>query len=76
MAEKRALIWAAVSTREQDKEGKYSLEAQQKDGAIVCERMGWQVVDTLVVPGFSRDYYTLAEVATAAEDQEVMLFES
>lgn len=74
MAEKRALIWAAVSTREQDKEGKYSLEAQQRDGAIVCERMGWQVVDTLVVPGFSRDYYTLAEVATAAEDQEVYAF--
>lgn len=70
----RALIWCAVSSRVQADDDKYSLHAQQADARAVCERQGWDITDVLIVPGFSRDYYTLAEVATAAEDEEVRAF--
>lgn len=64
---KRALIWAAVSTRPQaDEEEKFSIPKQIEDGEAMCKREGWQIVDILKVPGHSRDYRTLEQLAAAA----------
>lgn len=64
---KRALIWAAVSTRPQaDEDEKFSIPKQIEDGEALCRENGWQVVDVLKVPGHSRDYRTLEQLAAAA----------
>jgi hypothetical protein len=70
----RVVIWSAVSSKIQAHEDKVSLEDQQRMAREICERNNWEVVDTLTVPGFSRDYYTLDDVASAAEDKEVYAF--
>ncbi|MBK8035345.1 MAG: hypothetical protein IPK17_38735 [Chloroflexi bacterium] len=49
---KRALIWAAVSTKAQaDEDDKFSLPIQEDDARTLAERSGWRVVDVLRVPG-------------------------
>jgi DNA invertase Pin-like site-specific DNA recombinase len=66
---KRALIWCAVSSKDQAADDKASLPAQEKAARDLCEREGWTIVDVLVVPGHSRyevDFYELAEKAAAA----------
>lgn len=61
---KRALIWAAVSTKAQAVEDeKLSLPIQEADARTLAERQGWQVVDVLRVPGHSRFYVDIHECA-------------
>lgn len=59
----RALIWIAVSTRPQAAEDRDSLAAQEREARALCEREGWQIIDVLVVPGHSRDYLDIFEMA-------------
>lgn len=59
----KAIILVAVSTPEQAKDETQSLETQEKELRAIAEARGWQVVDVLSVPGFSRDYITLEECA-------------
>lgn len=66
------LSWAAVSTKAQDK---YSIEDQLKAERDWIRKAGATSVDELIVRGFSRDYWTLADVvAAAAHDPEMSAF--
>lgn len=64
------ISWAAVSTKVQDK---YSIEDQLKLERDWCKKHGAVLIDELVVRGFSRDYWTLADVVAAAEHDPDML---
>lgn len=61
--QKRAVIWCAVSTVAQVDEDRDSLPAQERNARLIAEQHGWQVVDTLMVPGHSRYYTQLYECA-------------
>jgi hypothetical protein len=66
------LSWAAVSSKAQDK---YSIADQLKLERDWCKKFGATLVDELVVRGFSRDFWTLADVvAAAAHDPEMEAF--
>lgn len=66
------LSWAAVSTKIQDK---YSIEDQLRMEREWCAKHNATMVEELVVRGFSRDYWTLADVVTAsAKDPEMEAF--
>lgn len=69
-----AIIWSAVSTREQANDDHVSLEQQIADGRAVAEKFGWVPVDTLVVPGFSRSYLDLNECADDMERAGIPAF--
>lgn len=76
MPQKRALIWAAVSTRPQaDEDKKFSIPKQIEDGEAMCKREGWQIVDVLKVPGHSRDYRTLDQLAADARKRDIDAFD-
>lgn len=62
----RAIGWPAVSTHEQAKDEKESIVAQKRDIIAVCDKQGWELIDMLEVPGFSRSYLTLREFADEA----------
>lgn len=53
----KALIWAAVSTRRQTDEEKFSLPEQEQNARDLCAREGWQIIDVLRVPGHTRSAY-------------------
>lgn len=73
---KRALIWAAVSTRPQaNEEEKFSIPKQIEDATAMCSREGWQIVDVLKVPGHSRDYRTLEQLASDARKKGIDAFD-
>lgn len=59
----RAIRWIAVSTQPQAEDDKLSLSTQDVDQRAVCERRGWQIVDTMIVPGHSRRYIDIHECA-------------
>lgn len=66
------ILWAAVSTKAQDK---YSVEDQLKIGRQWCADRGSHIVDELIVRGFSRDYWTLADVvAASSHDPDMAAF--
>src|SRR5688572_30277057 len=71
---KRALIWAAVSTRSQANEELYSLPAQEADSKTLAERMGWDVIDVLTIPGHSRRYIDIHECAADMAAQGINAF--
>ena len=50
----RAVLWVAVSSQAQAKEGDISLEEQERAMRAWCEAQGAVVVDVLSVPGHSR----------------------
>lgn len=50
----RAIIWTAVSSPEQAKDDKTSLESQYRAALAVADREGMIVIDHLSVPGHSR----------------------
>lgn len=69
-----AILWAAISSKAQDK---YSIEDQLAIGRAWCSENDIDIIDELVVRGFSRDYWTLADVvAAAAHDPEMAAFAS
>lgn len=66
-----AILWVAVSSEAQAADDRESLRAQERDLRAVAEREGWQIVDVLIIPGFSRDYYTFQEFADDAARQGI-----
>lgn len=72
----RAIIWAAVSSAPQANEDeKYSLPSQVEDAQALCEREGWTVVDVLKVPGHSRNYKSLENLADDARAKGIDAFD-
>ena len=59
----RILIWAAVSSKPQAGDDKESLPEQERAGHAFAESVGGTVVDTLRVPGHSRNYVFWDDVA-------------
>lgn len=70
----RAVIWCAVSTRPQAASDKISLDDQESVARALCEKHNWQITKVLKVPGFSRDYFTLAECAAAMAGEGIDAF--
>lgn len=68
----KVLIWAAVSTRRQTDDDKFSLPKQEQDGRDLAEREGWQVADVLLVPGHTRSAYTEFHKLAAAANKKGM----
>lgn len=76
MAGKRAVIWAAVSTKPQaDEDEKFSIPQQIENGKRFAESQGLAVVDVLVVPGHSRSYRSLDKLAEDARQQGIDAFD-
>lgn len=59
------ILWAAVSSKAQDR---YSVDDQLRFEREWCLKHNANIVDELIVRGFSRDYWTLADVVQAASD--------
>ncbi len=70
----RAVIWCAVSTKIQATDDKISLADQEQQARALCEKNAWPVVAVLKVPGFSRDYFTIAECAAAMAAEGIDAF--
>ena len=69
----RAVIVAAVSTPEQAAADRESLPEQLRDCREACERHGWRITREIVIPGHSREYWSLAELcADCPEYQELV----
>lgn len=62
----RAVLWCAVSSAEQAADEKASLREQERELRELANCEGWQIVEVLIVPGFSRRYYNFPEFAQAA----------
>ncbi len=69
MAVKRAVIWAAVSSKVQATDDKISLAYQEEQGRIWAEANGYTVIDVLRVPGHSRRE---ADILTLFEDYDAL----
>jgi len=52
----RAILWAGVSSKPQADADKKSLPEQLADARAYAERMGWQIVGELSVPGHTRSF--------------------
>ncbi len=63
----RAIIWTAVSSGRQAENDKESLPEQDNRLTEIAREKGWDVIDLIVVPGYSRVYYNYREFAEAAE---------
>lgn len=71
----KAVIWAAVSTRRQTDDDKFSLPKQESDGRELAEREGWDLIDVLRVPGHTRSAYTeFHKLAAAANKRGIDAF--
>lgn len=70
----RVLTWAAVSSKVQAHDDKFSIPDQIRMNREVVKRLNGVLVDELVVPGFSRNYRTLAHVIAATDDSETDAF--
>jgi DNA invertase Pin-like site-specific DNA recombinase len=71
---KRCIVWAAVSTKAQATEDKFSLVAQERQGRDLAYREGWQIVDILIVPGHSRYYIDFHELEADAKSKGIDAF--
>lgn len=71
----RAIIWAAVSTLAQTTEDKFSIDDQIAMGQRIAQERGWQVIDTLIVPGHSRSYRSLDKLALDASRKNINAFQ-
>lgn len=63
----RAILWVAVSSEAQAASDRASLEEQERVLAQAAREFGWDVIDTIRVPGFSRSFWTYAEFCAAAK---------
>lgn len=70
----RVLIWAAVSSKAQTAREKMSLPDQEARGLAWAASAGGRVVDILRVPGHSRRYTSLRDVAIAANRKGIDAF--
>lgn len=66
MAAQRAIIWAAVSSEEQAKDDKTSLDTQERDARQFADQHDMTVIDVLIVGGFSRRFFSYADFVDAA----------
>ncbi len=64
----RTILFLAVSTAEQAKDEKASLEAQETTLREIAARDNWHIVDVLRVPGISRVYFNWYDFADAARE--------
>ena len=64
----RCLIVAAVSTTSQAAEDKASLPEQMAQCRKVCDARGWHVVETVEIPGHSRNYAWLHRLVAASPE--------
>lgn len=71
----RAVLWCAVSTKPQTDEDKFSLPSQEKDERALCDREGWSPVAVLIVPGHSRRYVDIHELAEHARAEGIDAFD-
>lgn len=71
MKKPRAILLEAVSTGSQASHNKQSLPEQDARLREVAARMHWNVVDVIVVPGHSRNYYTYREFAEDAINEGI-----
>lgn len=71
----RAGIWAAVSTRRQTDDDKFSLPKQEEDGTDLIRRETWTLTDIMRVPGHSRSTHTeFHKLANAANKKGIDAF--
>lgn len=70
----KAIIWCAVSSRAQAKDDKASLHEQEREARELCLKEGWQVVDTLIVPGHTRNYIDFYEMADDSKSVGITAF--
>ena len=70
----RVLTWSAVSSKKQAEDDKFSIPDQIAMGRTIAARLDGELIDELVVRGFSRDYRTLAEVVSATSDKDMDAF--
>lgn len=73
----RAVIWCAVSSRAQtdsEEDPKLSLPSQEADARALADAQGWTVVEVLRVPGHSRRYIDIHELAADMAGQGIHAF--
>ena len=68
------MIWCAVSSRAQNEPDKISLPQQEADARALCVRNEWQIVDILRVPGHSRRYIDIHDLAADAAKEGIDAF--
>jgi DNA invertase Pin-like site-specific DNA recombinase len=71
---KRALIWAAVSSKRQAEDDKISLEYQEARARDWCAANGYSVVEVLRVEGHSRSDPNLIRMLKSYEDKGVTAY--
>jgi DNA invertase Pin-like site-specific DNA recombinase len=71
----RAIIWCAVSSRQQAHEDKDSLAFQERELIALAESHGRVVADILRVPGHSRRYTDIHALAASARAQGIDAFD-
>lgn len=67
----RAVLFGAVSTGQQAETDKSSLKDQFEALNRYAVSQDWEVIDTIEVPGFSRDFYTFADFCDDAEKEHI-----
>ncbi|MDX2140313.1 MAG: recombinase zinc beta ribbon domain-containing protein [Chloroflexota bacterium] len=70
----RALSWAAVSSREQASADKFSVEDQIARNQKIADERGWTIIETLIVPGHSRHYSDIRQLADIARKKGIDAF--
>lgn len=71
----KAILLVAVSSEEQAKAGKASIPKQLENGQARAELEGWDIVDTLISDGHSRDYVDIYELAKDANRKGIDAWE-
>lgn len=64
MNHKKAIIWVAVSTEAQASDNKISIPNQIESANNRAKSENWQIIDTMIVDGFSRHYIDIHEFAS------------
>lgn len=62
----RAISWVAVSTAAQADDERASIPAQIADNAELAKKLELTITDTMIVPGHSRRYLDIHELARDA----------
>src|SRR5689334_17253022 len=75
MARLRAVLWCAVSTKEQADDEKFSLSDQEKAQRDLCTAQDWTVTAVLIVPGHSRRFIDIHKLAAKAREEGVDAFD-
>lgn len=71
----RAISWVAVSTAAQADDERASIPAQIADNAEVAKKLDLTITDTMIVPGHSRRYLDIHELARDARAENIDAFD-